>query len=334
MSTDDLSGVLATIGGTPLVALERVVPITGVQVFAKMEKFNPGGSVKDRTALHMLRGKIQAGELVPGRSVVVESTSGNLGVGLAQLCAYFGLELICVVDTRTTAQSVALLRAYGAEVEVVSAPGGDLLGARIARVRELVALLPDAFWPNQYENPLNAAAHERTMAEIVTALDGRVDYLFCSVSTGGTLRGCADHIRDHGLATKLVAVDAAGSAIFHTPTEHRLIPGHGAGWRPPLVGSVDSAGAVSEIVHVTDLECVRACRLLVAREAILAGGSSGATVAALGKLRHRIPAGSRCVLVFPDDGNRYLDTIYSDSWVLEHFGEVPEVKTRPLTAAR
>lgn len=326
-----MSGVLATIGGTPLVALDRVVPIADVRVFAKMEKFNPGGSVKDRTALHMLRGKIQTGELVPGRSVVVESTSGNLGVGLAQLCAYFGLELICVVDTRTTAQTVALLRAYRATVEVVSSPGGDLLGARIARVRELVTRLPDAFWPNQYENPLNAAAHEQTMAEIVTALDGRVDYLFCSVSTGGTLRGCADYIRAHGLATKLVAVDAAGSAIFHTPTEHRLIPGHGAGRRPPLV----DVGVVSEIVHVTDLECVRACRLLVAREAILAGGSSGATVSALGKLRHRIPAGSRCVLVFPDDGNRYLDTIYSDSWVQEHFGEVPSVTpARSLTTIR
>lgn len=312
--------MLATIGRTPLVALERVVPIADVRVFAKMEKFNPGGSVKDRTALHMLRGKIRSGELVPGRSVVVESTSGNLGVGLAQLCAYFGLELICVVDTRTTAQSVALLRAYGATVEVVSPTGGDLLAARIARVRELVTRLPDAFWPNQYENPLNAAAHEQTMAEIVTALDGRLDYLFCSVSTGGTLRGCADYIRDHGLATKLVAVDAAGSAIFHTPTEHRRIPGHGAGRRPPLV----DVGAVSEIVHVTDLECVRACRLLVAREAILAGGSSGATVSALRKLRDRIPAGSRCVLVFPDDGNRYLDTIYSDSWVFEHFGDVRE----------
>lgn len=321
--------MLATIGGTPLVTLDRVVPIPDVRVFAKMEKFNPGGSVKDRTALRMLHGKVQAGELVPGRSVVVESTSGNLGVGLAQLCAYFGLDLICVVDTRTTAQSVALLRAYGATVEVVSASGGDLLGARLARVRELVARLPDAFWPNQYENPLNPAAHEQTMAEIVTALDGRVDYLFCSVSTGGTLRGCADYIRNHGLATKLVAVDAAGSAIFHTPTERRLIPGHGAGHTPPLV----EVGVVSEIVHVTDLECVRACRLLVAREAILAGGSSGATVSALGKLRHRIPPGASCVLVFPDDGNRYLDTIYSDSWVAEHFGEVPEV-SRPLTTTR
>jgi len=322
LSTADIGGVLATIGGTPLIALERVVPLAGSRVFAKMEKFNPGGSVKDRTALHMLQHEIRSGALVPGRSVVVESTSGNLGIGLAQMCAYFGLDLICVVDTRTTAQTIALLRAYGAAVEVVTEPdGGDLLGARIARVRELVERLPDAFWPNQYANPRNAAAHEQTMREIVDDLDGRVDYLFCSVSTGGTLRGCADYVREHGLTTKIVAVDAAGSAIFHVPREKRLLPGHGAGLRPPLV----DVGVVSEVVHVTDLECVRACRTLVAREAILAGGSSGATVAALERLRHRIPAGSRCVLVFPDDGNRYLDTIYSDSWVREHFGEVPEV---------
>ena len=329
MTTAEIGGVLATIGGTPLIALDRILPGAGIQVFAKMEKFNPGGSVKDRTALHMLQGELRAGTLVPGRSVVVESTSGNLGVGLAQLCAYFGLDLVCVVDSRTTAQSVALLRAYGATVEVVTDPaGGDLLGARIARVRELLARLPDAYWPNQYANPLNAAAHEQTMREIADALDDRVDYLFCSVSTGGTMRGCADYIRRHGLATKLVAVDAAGSAIFHVPTEGRLLPGHGAGRRPPLVDT----SAMSEVVHVTDLECVRACRTLVAREAILAGGSSGATVAALGKLRDRIPAGSRCVLVFPDDGNRYLDTIYSDSWVREHFGEVPVPGSRALAA--
>ncbi|WP_086853682.1 2,3-diaminopropionate biosynthesis protein SbnA [Amycolatopsis kentuckyensis] len=319
--------MLTTIGGTPLVALDRIAP--GLRVFAKMEKFNPGGSVKDRTALHMLQGALRAGTLVPGRSVVVESTSGNLGVGLAQLCAYFGLDLVCVVDTRTTAQTIALLRAYGATVELVSEPvDGDLLGARIARVHELLARLPDAFWPNQYTNPLNPAAHEQTMHEIAEALDGHVDYLFCSVSTGGTMRGCADYLRRHGLTTKLVAVDAAGSAIFHVPTEGRLLPGHGAGRRPPLVDT----SAVSEVVHVSDLECVRACRTLVAREAILAGGSSGATVAALGKLRDRIPADSVCVLVFPDDGNRYLDTIYSDHWVREHFGEVPAPGSRALAA--
>jgi len=319
--------VLATIGGTPLVALDRIEP--GLRVFAKMEKFNPGGSVKDRTALNMLQGALHAGTLVPGRSVVVESTSGNLGVGLAQMCAYFGLDLVCVVDTRTTAQTIALLRAYGATVELVTEPvDGDLLGARIARVHELLARLPDAFWPNQYANPLNPAAHEQTMHEIADALERRVDYLFCSVSTGGTMRGCADYIRRHGLATKLIAVDAAGSAIFHVPTEGRLLPGHGAGRRPPLVDT----SAVSEVVHVTDLECVRACRTLVAREAILAGGSSGATVAALAKLRDRIPAGAVCVLVFPDDGNRYLDTIYSDSWVREHFGEVPAPAARALAA--
>lgn len=332
MSTAELGGVLATIGGTPLVALERVAS-AGIQTFAKLEKFNPGGSVKDRAALHMLHGKIRSGELVPGRSVVVESTSGNLGVGLAQICAYFGLDLICVVDARTTGQTISLLRAYGAVVEVITeATGGDLLGARIARVRELLAQLPTAYWPNQYANPLNAAAHEQTMREIVDSLDGRVDYLFCSVSTGGTMRGCAHYIRQHRLATKLVAVDAVGSAIFHPPQGTRLLPGHGAARRPPLV----DASAVSDIVHVTDLECVRACRLLVAREALLVGGSSGATVAALGKLRHRIPAGSRCVLLFPDDGNRYLDTIYSDSWVREHFGDLPELApgARPLATTR
>ncbi|MGI5321205.1 2,3-diaminopropionate biosynthesis protein SbnA [Actinomadura nitritigenes] len=321
-------GVLESIGDTPLVELERLLPETPIRVFGKMERFNPGGSIKDRTALAMLRDGIRTGALEPGRSVVVESTSGNLGVGLAQVCVYHGLRLICVVDARTTARNLAAMRAFGAEVEVVTRPDpetGEFLPVRLRRVRELAETLPHAYWPNQYANPLNPSAHEQTMREIDQALDGRVDYLFCPVSTFGTLRGCADYARGRGLGTTVVAVDAVGSAIFGGPPAPRLIPGHGASVRPALA----DPAAADAVVHVTDLECVAACRRLVRREAVLAGGSSGAAVAALEKLAGTVPPGSRCVLVFPDGGDRYLDSIYSDAWVFEHFGEVSHLWKEP-----
>ncbi|MGW6980816.1 2,3-diaminopropionate biosynthesis protein SbnA [Streptomyces sp. NPDC054932] len=314
-------GILATIGNTPLVELEGLLPSFGSRIFAKVERFNPGGSIKDRSAFRMLIDAVRDGTLVPGRSVVVESSSGNLAVGMAQICRYLGLRFICVVDGKTTEQNLAILAAYGAEVEVITERDpvtSEYLPLRLARVREIVDSLPNAFCANQYANLLNPKAHETTMREIELALDGRVDYLFASVSTFGTLRGCTEHIRRQGLDTTVVAVDAEGSAIFGQEPAQRLIPGHGASVVPPLM----DPNAADEIVHVTDLECVVACRRIVGREAILAGGSSGATVAALQKLRDRIPDGSNCVLIFPDGGDRYLDTIYSDAWVSRHFGEI------------
>lgn len=318
-----INGILETVGDTPLVELKNLFPGLRARVFAKLESFNPGGSIKDRTAISMLQGKISNFELDPLRSVVVESSSGNLGIGLAQICRYFGLRFICVVDAKTSPHNIAILRAYGAMVEVVNEPDphtGDYLTARLHRVRELVSSTPYAFWPNQYANPLNPRAHEETMREIADALGGRVDYLFSATSTMGTLRGCAAYIGQRGLGTTTVAVDAVGSVLFRVPPVpgRRLIPGYGAAVRPELF----TPAAADRVVHVTDLDCVVGCRRLVLREAILAGGSSGATVMALEKLRAELPEGAVCVLIFPDGGDRYLDTIYSDIWVGRHFGEV------------
>jgi len=318
-----LRGILSTIGSTPLVELERLSVELDLRVHAKVEKFNPGGSIKDRTAVSMLLDKLYTGELDPARSVVVESSSGNLAIGLAQICRYFGLRFVCVVDAKTTAHNLNILRAYGADVEVVTEPDpdtGELLPARLRRVRELVATLPHAFWPNQYANPRNPRAHEQTMREIVTALDDAVDHVFCPVGTTGTLQGCARYARRHGLRTRIVAVDAVGSALFDPAPPHvaRMIPGHGASVRPAIL----DPAAPHEIMHVTDLDCVVGCRTLMAREAILAGGSSGAAVTALRRLAPSLPRGSTCVLVLPDGGDRYLDTVYSDAWVTEKFGAV------------
>jgi cysteine synthase A len=197
---------------------------------------------------------------------------------------------------------------------------------RIDRVQSLLSTIKNSFWPNQYANICNPAAHHRTMKEIATELKGDVDYLFCSTSTCGTLRGCVEYIRHNKLKTKVVAVDAMGSVIFGGQKKKRLIPGHGAAIVPPLF----QEDLADSFIHVSDLDCVVGCRRLARCEAILAGGSSGAVLMAIDKSLNDIPQRANCVAIFSDRGERYLDTIYSDSWVEEHFGDVSYRWTKHL----
>lgn len=313
-------GILSTVGQTPLIELTRVLEEMPVRLFAKLESFNPGGSSKDRPASFIIREGIANGTIGP-ETVVVESSSGNMGIGLAQACAYYGLRFICVIDPKTTSQNRQILKTYGAELDLVTDPDpntGEFLQARIDRVRALRDKYPHTFWPNQYANQHNAAAHHQTMEEIIAELNGEVDYLFCSTSTCGTLRGCREQILEHRLKTKVVAVDAIGSVIFGGEKAKRLIPGHGAAVRPNLFMS----GMADRVVLVSDLDCVVGCRRLVRRESILAGGSSGGVLMAIESIKHELPRDAKCVLILPDRGERYLDTIYSDEWVEEHFGDV------------
>lgn len=313
-------GILSAIGDTPLVRLGRACSALPFNVYAKLEALNPGGSVKDRPAFNIIRQALAAGTLTRD-SVVIESSSGNMGIGLAQACTYYGLRFVCVVDAKTTTQNLRLLKAYGAVVHVVTEPDpetGEYLPARIRAVRELLAATEHGFWADQYSNGANSASHRQTMREIVTALEGEVDYLFCATSTCGTLRGCSEYVREQGLRTKVIGVDAVGSVIFGGTKGKRLLPGHGAAVRPQLFRQ----DLADQCVHVTDLECVAGCRRLARQEAILAGGSSGGVFAALERLKDEIPRGANCALIFPDRGERYLDTIFSDEWVRAHFGEV------------
>lgn len=312
--------ILAAIGNTPLVRLTQLIEDIPFQLYAKLESLNPGGSAKDRPAVSMIQQGMDTGE-INSNTVIIESSSGNMGIGLAQVCSYLGLRFICVIDPKTTAQNLNLLTVLGAEVDLVEKPDpvtGTFLAARLNRVMELLTEHKNGFWPNQYENVYNARSHHGTMREIVEALDGDLDYLFCATSTCGTLRGCAEYIRDHGLKTKIYAVDALGSVIFGGESKERLIPGHGAAVRPALFED----DLANWCIHVADIDCVIGCRRLVRRESILAGGSSGAVVAAVDKVKHRIPSGAKCVAILPDRGERYLDTVYSDEWVREHFGDV------------
>ncbi|MFF2483421.1 2,3-diaminopropionate biosynthesis protein SbnA [Paenibacillus sp. NPDC058071] len=316
--------LITTIGGTPLVRLGKLFDGAGFDVYAKLEMLNPGGSLKDRSAREMLLAAVREGKVGPG-STVVESSSGNLAIGLAQLCNLIGCRFICVIDPRTTMANRRILQAYGARLDLVEKPDpatGEYVPARLARVRRWLRKLPGAYWPNQYANENNAYAHQHTtMAEIVSDLP-RVDYLLCGVSTCGTLRGCIDYVRLNGMQTKVVAVDALGSLIFdknsRDDTVERLLPGLGAGRRPELCPP--EGEGIHAVVYVSDRDCVEACRSLVREEGILAGGSSGGIIAAVEQFRERIEPGAVCVVVLPDRGERYLDTVYSDEWVLEKFG--------------
>ena len=313
-------GIVSAIGNTPLIRLTRLFDGADFRLYAKLEGLNPGGSMKDRPAFSIIRRGIETGD-INARTVVIESSSGNMGIGLAQACRYFGLRFICVVDPKTTEQNIRILKTYGAEIDLVSEPdpkSGEFLQARIDRVQELLTLIDGSFWPDQYSNIYNPIAHHQTMREIMDELDERVDYIFCATSTCGTMRGCAEYIREHGYDTKLFAVDAVGSVIFGGPKAKRLVPGHGAATTPRLF----QPGLADECIHVTDLDCIIGCRLLLQREAILAGGSSGAIVTGIRQVKSRIRPGSNCVVILADRGERYLDTIYSDDWVSEHFGDV------------
>ena len=322
-------GILATIGGTPLVRLRRFIPDAGFELFAKLEALNPGGSIKDRPALAILEDALRSGAIRPN-TVVIESSSGNMGIGLAQACRYYGLRFLCVVDPKITPANLRMLRAYGAEIEYVEEPdpeSGEFLQARLDRVRLLLGRIENSFWPNQYENASNPGSHySTTMREVADALGGRVDYLFVAASTCGTVRGCGEYVRDHGLATRVIAVDAVGSMIFSDFRARRLVPGLGAGVRPPLC----DLSVINECVHVDDLDCILGCRRLIAREAILAGGSSGGVMAAIEKFKDRIPGGAVCVAILPDRGERYLETLFSDDWVREHFGKIENLWSADL----
>jgi cysteine synthase A len=321
--SDFSSGVLSAIGKTPLVRMENIFHELPIFLYAKLEMFNPGGSIKDRPAFEILKYALETAEITR-ETVIVESSSGNMAIGLAQACCYYGMRFVCVADAKTTRHHIALLKAYGAEIEIVERPdpiSGEYLPARIGRVQDLLREIPFSYWPNQYSNLINAYSNRKTAAEIADALEKKVDWLVVATSTCGTLRGCAEYVREKRLPTRILAVDAEGSIIFGGAPRPRLIPGHGASIRPALF----KEGLCSQYVLVSDLDCVVGCRQLVREEAILAGGSSGALISAVRRTSHLFHKGSTVVLILPDRGERYLDTIYSDEWVLKHFGIKPDL---------
>lgn len=318
------SGVLQAVGSTPLVPLQRLFPGSKFDCYAKLEGLNPAGSSKDRPATAIIENALASG-IINSETLVVEASSGNTAIGLAQACAYHDLSLRCIVDIKVTKLNVSILKAYGAVVEIIEQPDpvtGEFLPALLGRIEEIQATHPNSFWVNQYANPDNAGSHYRTtIREIIDAIGGPPDYLFVATATCGTIRGCVDYLKEHGLATKVVAVDAIGSQIFSSVKHKRMVPGLGSAICPGLRPE-DPERSLHRFVHVSDVDCVVGCRRLVRREAILAGGSSGGVVMAIRRFLDEIPDGATCVAILPDRGERYLDTIYSDDWVSDRLGDI------------
>ncbi|WP_114749845.1 2,3-diaminopropionate biosynthesis protein SbnA [Pleomorphovibrio marinus] len=311
---DLAEGVPSLIGNTGLIRLSRLFPEK--QVYGKLELMNPAGSIKDRTSKFIIEESLKSG-LITKDSLVVESTSGNMGVGLAQICLYYGLKLRLVVDPYINKQTLHLLTTYGAEIEKMTEPddSGSYLNARINRVQELLAKLPNAFWTRQYENILNPLAHHQTAREIVHQLGSEPDYLLAATSTCGTLMGMADFCNRYLRNTKVIPVDAYGSVIFGGRAAKRVIPGFGASKISPLLNQE----LLEPPLIMEEWESIVGCKKLLQKEAILAGGSTGALVAAMDSVH--LNSDQKAVIIICDRGERYMETIYSDQWIKKTYGE-------------
>lgn len=304
--------VVDAVGSTPLVRLQRCFPRADVEVLAKLEMLNPCGSMKDRPARYIVEQGLREGTLRPGMRLV-ESTSGNLGVALAVVARMHGLSFTAVVDPNTSATNLRLLDLFGADVEMVTEPdeAGGYLHTRVRRAQDYAEADPEVVWINQYANERNWRAYYDTVgAELLQQAPGPIDYLVGPVSTTGSLQGTARRLRESYPEMRVVAVDAVGSVIFGTAPGKRRIPGFGASRVPEIF----SPGEIDEVVHVGDRESTSGCRRLVEAEGILAGGSSGAVIAALDGLVERLPGPARVLTVLPDRGERYLDTVFDDAW--------------------
>src|SRR4051812_42295246 len=291
------------VGRTPMVQLTRLAP-EGAQVFGKLEMFNPGGSVKDRIGVAMIQAAEAEGRIEPGRTTIVEATSGNTGIALAFVCAAKGYDLVLTLPQGMSREREGLLRLYGAQVHVTESMGGmdEAVAAAQAMARD-----DDVFLPDQFSNPANPEAHRRTTGpELWEALDGRIDYLVAGVGTGGTITGAGSYLKERNPGLKVVAVEPAGSAVLSggRPGPHK-IQGIGAGFVPPVL----DRSLLDESRPVEEGDALERPGALPRREGVLAGISCGAAVfAALEVARREEASGRRIAVVLPDSGERYVST--------------------------
>jgi cysteine synthase A len=291
------------VGRTPMVQLTRIAP-EGAELFAKLEMLNPGGSVKDRIGVAMIDAAEAEGIIEPGRTTIVEATSGNTGIALAFVCAARGYDLVLTLPQGMSREREGLLRLYGAQVQVTESLGGmnEAVAAAQALARD-----PDIWLPDQFSNPANPEAHRRTTGpEIWDALDGRVDYLVAGVGTGGTITGAGAYLKERNPALKIVAVEPAASAVLSggPPGPHK-IQGIGAGFVPPVL----DRELLDEILPIDDEDAIETARMAARREGVLGGISCGAALAGALQIAARDEArGARIAVVLPDSGERYVST--------------------------
>src|SRR3954447_10459299 len=292
------------VGATPMVRLTRIAPeAADVELFAKLEALNPGGSVKDRIGVSMIEAAEREGLIEPGKTTVVEATSGNTGIALAFVCAAKGYDLVLTLPQGMSRERESLLRLYGADVQVTESLGG--MNEAVDAARSL-ARDPDVFLPDQFSNPANPEIHRRTTApEILDALDGHVDALVAGVGTGGTITGVGEVLKARNPDALVVAVEPAASPVLSggAPGPHK-IQGIGAGFVPGVLNTE----IYDEIIKVTNEQSFETARRVGSEEGILAGISAGAAVYAALKVAKELGKGKKVVAIIPDNGERYLST--------------------------
>lgn len=305
-------------------------PTFDVSLYLKCEGFNFAGSIKLKAAASMIAEAEACGDLTAD-SVIVESSSGNLGVALSMIAADKGYRFLCVTDTRCNYVTRQLMEAMGAQVHVVTEPHptSGFLGARLDLVRELCVADDRYVWLNQHANPYNWMAHYRTTAPSIAKAFPELDVLFVGAGTTGTLMGCARYVKDERLPVTVVAVDSVGSVTFGGPPGSRMIPGLGSGIRPQILDE----SYVDDVVHVPEIEAVQGAHRMAAR-GFLFGGSTGTVISgAVDWLRrHRAGESVTAVAISPDLGERYLDSLYKPGWAADVYGDQALAQQRAETA--
>jgi cysteine synthase len=296
-----------TVGNTPMVRLTRLLPDdVDVDLYGKLEAFNPGGSVKDRIGVAMLDAAERDGLIEPGRTTIVEATSGNTGIALAFCCAAKGYDLSIFLPQGMSREREALLRLYGAQVEIVESLGGmnEAVDAARAAARDA-----DVFLPDQFSNPANPEAHRTgTGPEIIDALDGKVDVFVAGVGTGGTITGVGETLKAHNPKAVVIGVEPEASAVLSggAPGPHR-IQGIGAGFVPPVL----NRELLDEVISVSDDDAIQTAWTCAKRVGLLAGISCGAALwAALQVAQRPESKGKRIVVILPDSGERYVSQAF------------------------
>jgi cysteine synthase len=298
------TNIAAHVGGTPMVQLTRLAGAAEVELFGKLESLNPGGSVKDRIGVAMIEAAEAEGRIEPGRTTIVEATSGNTGIALAFVCAAKGYDLVLTLPQGMSREREGLLRLYGARVELTDSLGGMTEAVEAARA---LGAREDVFLPDQFSNPANPEVHRRsTGPEIWEAMEGRIDAFVAGVGTGGTITGVGEVLKDRNPDCRVIAVEPSASAVLsgRPPGPHK-VQGIGAGFVPKVL----NRDVIDEVVPVDDEAAIQTARLLARREGVLAGISCGAaTWAALQVAKRPEMRGARIAIVLPDSGERYVST--------------------------
>lgn len=317
--------ILNEVGNTPLVKI-GLTDKPNLHLFAKLEFYNPTGSVKDRAASYVIKRILDEG-IIDKDTVLIESSSGNFGVALSTYSKMYGLKFICVIDKNTSPVNEMLIKSTGAQIIKVNEPdefGGYLLN-RILKVKEIVKKTSNIYWVNQYENPLNAKAYYESLGnEICNEVDCNIDYIFLGVSSGGTITGISQKIKEKFPNAKVIAVDIFGSVVFGNAPKKRYIPGIGSSMVPKILQNA----SIDEVVWVNEIETVECCKELLHEHAIFAGGSSGSVYAAIKKYFsiRKIKETVNVVCILPDRGERYCNTIYNDCWCNEFLRDNEKMK--------